>query len=159
MEILQQLGELFLSAVPTVLIVFVFYLFLRANFFAPLERAMTERTRRVEGARAEAQAAQAAAKEKLAAYQEAIKKARGQIYTEQEAARQAILDERAKLLRNARHSAEQTIHAAKKRIAGELATARAELEGQSASLAAEIARAILEPRPATPQPVPGGDVR
>src|SRR5207244_1337185 len=46
MEIVHQLGELFLQAVPTVLIVLLFYLFLRANFFKPLERVMTARLER-----------------------------------------------------------------------------------------------------------------
>ena len=45
MEILHQLGELFLEAVPTVVIVFLFYFFLRWAFFAPIQKAMAERTR------------------------------------------------------------------------------------------------------------------
>ena len=100
MDLIKQLGELFLQAVPTVIIVFLFYLFLRANFFKPIERILAERTARVEGARSEASAAQTAAQEKLNAYEEALKKARSGIYAEQEAARQAVLDERAKLIRS-----------------------------------------------------------
>src|SRR5437879_11380982 len=64
MEILSQLGELFLQALPTVIIVFLFYLFLRSNFFQPLERVLAERWARTEGARRAAEASQAAAQEK-----------------------------------------------------------------------------------------------
>ena len=41
------------------------------------------------------EAAQAAAAEKVKQYQEALRQARGQVYTEQEAARRKLLDERA----------------------------------------------------------------
>jgi F0F1-type ATP synthase membrane subunit b/b' len=147
MEILRQLAELFLQAVPTVVIVFLFYLFLRFSFFQPIERAMAERHARIEGARAKAAASLATAKEKQEAHREALKKARTEIYAEQEAARQAVLDERAKLLRERRNQAREEIHAAKERIAADFAAARAELEKQSPALASEIVRAILERRP------------
>ncbi len=124
MDILRQLGELFLQAVPTVVIVFLFYLFLRSAFFKPIERALDERNRRIEGARAEAAAALAAAKQELDAYNEALKKARGEIYLEQEAARQAALDERAKLLKAMRSRSQETVQMAKLRVAAELELGR-----------------------------------
>ncbi len=143
MEILHQLAELFLAAVPTVILVFLFYLFLRASFFKPLERVLAERAARTEGARREAQAAQLAAQEKFGVYHQALQRARAEIYSEQEAARRAALDERARLIRDSRHRANEEIRAAKDRIAKELASARAELERESPALAGEIARAIL----------------
>jgi len=65
MAILQQLGWLFLKSVPTIIIFLLFYWFLRANFFKPLERTLAERNARITKARAEAEAVQAAAKESL----------------------------------------------------------------------------------------------
>ena len=62
MEILRQLGDLFLQAVPTVIIVFLFYLFMRRAFFTPIQKAMAERSAKIEGARAEAGAVEAAAR-------------------------------------------------------------------------------------------------
>jgi F-type H+-transporting ATPase subunit b len=150
MEIVHQLGELFLQAVPTVLIVFLFYLFLRANFFKPLERVMAERHERTVGAQRAAEASQAAAQEKVRAYQEALQKARGEIYARQEAARQEMLAERVARIRESRGRASGEVRAAKERIARELAGARADLEGASAQLGDDIARAILQTRP--PQP-------
>lgn len=144
MEILHQLGELFIQALPTVVIVFIFYLFLRATFFGPLQRAMAERTRRIDGAKAEAAAAQAAAREELDRYHDALKKARAEVYAEQEAGRQAVLDERAKLLRALRARTLEMVQEAKARIAAETETARAEIEKQTPALAGQISKMILE---------------
>ena len=65
MEIINQLGELFLAAVPTVIIVFLFYLFMSWSFFKPMQRVLAERKKRAEGARTEAEASRVAAHEKL----------------------------------------------------------------------------------------------
>ena len=61
MEIFHQLGELFLNAVPTVVIVLLFYVFMRWAFFTPILKAMAERRAHIEGARAEAESAAQAA--------------------------------------------------------------------------------------------------
>jgi F0F1-type ATP synthase membrane subunit b/b' len=144
MDILRQLGELFLQAVPTVVIVFLFSFFLRWAFFGPIEKAMSERDARIEGARAEAAKLEAAAKQELDSYNEAVKKARRQIYAEQEQARQAVLDERARLLKAMRSRAQEEVDDAKKRITAEVAAARPQVERELPQLAAQIARAILE---------------
>src|SRR5438309_10468141 len=91
--IVHQLGELFLQAVPTVLIILLFYFILRAVFFKPLLAVMAERDSRTVGAQKAAEAAQAAAAQSVKQYQEALKQARGQVYVEQEAARKKLLDE------------------------------------------------------------------
>jgi len=143
MEILHQLGELFLEAVPTIVIVLLFYAFMRWAFFGPIQKAMAERAARIEGARAEAASVEAAAKQELDTYHEALRKARAEIYTEQEAARQAALDERAKLLKVMRSRSQEDVAAAKKRIAADVAAARAEIERQAPALANQIARMIL----------------
>jgi F0F1-type ATP synthase membrane subunit b/b' len=148
-EIVRQLGELFLQAVPTVLIILLFYFILRAIFFKPLLAVMAERDARTVGARKAAEAAQTAAIEKINQYQNALKQARGQIYAEQEAARKKVLDERAAVIKEARARATTHVAAGKERIAGELAAARREIEATVAQLSAEIARRILQspPRP------------
>src|SRR5260370_1778641 len=104
-EIVQQLGELWLQAGPTILISLAFYLMMRALFFKPLLKVMAERDARTAGARKAAQVAEAAAAEKVKQYQEALKRARAQLYSEQEAARRKLLDERAAVLKEARGKA------------------------------------------------------
>lgn len=151
-EIVHQLGELFLQAVPTVLIVLAFYLILRALFFKPLMAVMAERDARTVGARKAAEAAEAAAAEKVKQYQEALKKARAQVYGEQEAARKKLLDERAARLKDARSKAAARVAEAKEQTAKELAEALKELHSSVTQLAMEIARRVLQasPRPGGP---------
>jgi F-type H+-transporting ATPase subunit b len=151
-EIVLQLGELFLQAVPTVLIVLAFYLMMRTLFFKPLLAVMAERDARTAGARKAATAAEAAAAEKIKQYQEALKKARAQVYSEQEATRKKLLDERAALLKEARNKAAVEVAAGKERVAKELAAALQELKASVGQLAAEIARRVLQsaPRPGSP---------
>jgi F-type H+-transporting ATPase subunit b len=155
MEILHQLADLFLQAVPTVVIVFLFYLFLRWAFFTPIQKAMAERAAKIEGARAEAAAIEAEAAKDLQAYNEAMRKARAEIYAEQEAARQAVLDERARFLKAMRSRAIEDVNVAKKKIAAELAAASKEVANQADTLAREIAQLILE----NPSPMQGGASR
>ena len=142
-EIVRQLGELFLQAVPTVLIILLFYFILRAIFFKPLLAAMTERDARTVGAQKAAEVAQAAAVEKAKQYQDALKQARTQVYAEQEAARKKVLDERTAVTKEARAAATAQVATAKERIASEVAAARGEFKTTVAQLSAEIARRIL----------------
>jgi F-type H+-transporting ATPase subunit b len=153
-EIVRQLGELFLQAVPTVLIILLFYFILRAIFFKPLLAVMAERDARTVGAQKAAELAQAAAVEKIKQYQDALKQARTQVYAEQEAARKKVLDERTAVIKEARTAAAAQVAAAKERVAREVAAARREIEATVAQLSAEIARRILQP-----QGRPGGSVR
>src|SRR5260370_17771858 len=82
---------------------------------------MAEREARTVGAQKAAEAAQAAAGDKIKEYQNALKQARGQVYAEQEAARKKVLDERAAQLKDARMRASGEASAAKERIAADLA--------------------------------------
>src|SRR5713101_6492143 len=150
--IVTQLGELFLQAVPTVLIILLFYFILRALFFKPLLTVMAEREARTVGAQKASEAAQVAAADKVKQYQEALRQARGQVYAEQEAARKKLLDQRAAQIKDARTRAAGEVSAAKARVAAELAAACRDVEATIAQLSAEIARRVLQtpPRPGAP---------
>ena len=150
MEIINQLGELFLAAVPTVIIVFLFYLFMRWSFFRPMERVLSERRNRAEGARIEAEGSRVAAHEKLRTYTEALKKARTEIFTTQEVQRRRTLEERQATINAARATAQSALQEAKKGIVEDVKAARAELEQSKDSLAGEIAEAILAGHPSGP---------
>ena len=150
MEIVNQLGELFLAAVPTVIIVFLFYLFMRWSFFRPLQRVLSERRKRAEGAKSEAEASRVLANEKRRFYNEALKKARAEIFAEQETLRRRTLDERQAKINAARASAQSGLQEAKKDIATEVKAARVEMEQSSGDLANDIAEAILAGMPSGP---------
>ena len=104
-SLVHQIGELFLRAVPVALIVLVFYFVLRSLFFKPILAVMAEREARTLGAQKSAEAAQAAAAEKVRQYEEALRQAKAKVYAEQEAERKKLLDERAAVLKDARSKA------------------------------------------------------
>lgn len=143
MDILAQLKGLFLQASPTMVLVVVFYFFLRSQFFAPLAEAMAERSARIEGARKSAEGSRAEAAELERAYEEALRKARMEIYAELDGARRAALEERSNLIRAARERGMAAMRSSKDAIAQEAAAARARLEAESPELASEIVRMIL----------------
>jgi F-type H+-transporting ATPase subunit b len=143
-DLVHQLGELFLGAVPVALIVLVFYLVLRSLFFQPLLKVMAERDARTLGAQKSAEAAQAAAAEKIRQYEEALKQARAKVYAEQEAARKKLMEERAAFLKDARAKAAAEVNAGKQGIEKEFAAAKTELQATAAQLSVEIARRVLQ---------------
>ncbi len=65
-------------------------------------------------------------------HQDAIKRARNTVYAEQDKARLAILDERARLVRQAKERAAERVATAKDEIAVDAGLARAQLEAQTA---------------------------
>jgi F-type H+-transporting ATPase subunit b len=143
-DLVHQLGELFLGAVPVALIVLVFYLLLRSLFFQPLLKVMAERDARTLGAQKSAEAAQTAAAEKIRQYEEALKQARAKVYAEQEAARKKLMEERAAFLKEARAKAAAEVNAGKQGIEKEFAAAKKELQAMAAQLSVEIARRVLQ---------------
>jgi F-type H+-transporting ATPase subunit b len=145
MDLLHQLGDLFLAAVPTAILLFIFYLVLRWAFFLPLLQVMAKREALIEGAREESQSLAAGVQEKQRAYREGLRKARAEIFAEQEAARRVALDERVKVVREARNRANEQVQAAKVRLAEDIEAARKALDASGQELAEEVARAVLEP--------------
>jgi F-type H+-transporting ATPase subunit b len=143
-ELVSQLGELFLRAVPVALIVILFYFVLRSLFFKPLLAVMAERETRTLGAQKAAEAAQAAAAEKMKQYDEALRQAKAKVYAEQEAGRKKLLDERAAILKGARGKASAEVNKGKERVAKELLAAKKDIETTVSELASEIASRVLQ---------------
>jgi len=143
MGLMAQLKGLFLQAVPTIVLVLIFYFFLRSQFFGPLEHALEERARRTAGARREADEAIAAAQKARADYEGALRKARGELYAEQEAERRKALEKRAAAIRAARDQAVEFVRGRKAALDGEIAAAKKQIESESVALGGEIARAVL----------------
>jgi F0F1-type ATP synthase membrane subunit b/b' len=142
-NLVHQIGELFLRAVPVALIIIAFYFVLRSLFFKPILAVMAQREARTMGAQKSAEAAQAAATEKVRQYQEALRQAKAKVYAEQEAERKKLLGERAAILKEARAKASAEVGKAKERVAGELAAAKQEVESTASQLALEIAGRVL----------------
>jgi F0F1-type ATP synthase membrane subunit b/b' len=143
-SLVHQIGELFLRAVPVAFLVLIFYFILRSLFFKPILAVIAERDARTLGAQKSAEAAQAAAAEKIRQYEEALRQAKVKVYAEQEAERKRLLDERAAILKDARTKASAEVNTAKQRVAGELEAAKKDMEGMVSELAAEIADRALQ---------------
>jgi F-type H+-transporting ATPase subunit b len=141
----KAIGELLLSAVPTIIIflgLFAAYTFL---VHRPLQKILAERHAKTEGAVAKAQADIAGADAKTAEYEQRLREARAAVYKQQEARRKQHLEARAAVIAEARKAAEAKVKAAKTEIDAEAATAKASLGKQSEELAQEIIRAVLQP--------------
>lgn len=151
-SLVHQIGELFLRAVPVAIIVLIFYFVLRALFFKPILAVMAEREARTIGAQKSAEAAQAAAAQKIRQYEEALRQAKAKVYAEQEAERKKLLDERTAVLKEARNKASAEVAAAKQRVSGEFETAKQDIEVSASQLAAEIAGRALQVSPGPGSP-------
>lgn len=125
----------------------------------PMERVLTERHKRAEGARQEAEASRAAVQEKLRTYNDALRKARAEMFVKQEAARRIVLDERQAAVSAARAAAQHNLQEAKKALAAEVEAAHAQLKQSSNVLASEIAEAILAGGPSDSGRIPSGDAQ
>ena len=142
-DVLREILNLVISALPTTIIVFIFYLFAQAVFFRPINQVLAERAARTEGAKSDAARLDGLAQEKMGSYHRALDTVRTEIYSEQEAARRSVLDERAALLHENRARAAGRVRQAKERLETDLAAALGEVERESHRLAEEAARAVL----------------
>jgi F-type H+-transporting ATPase subunit b len=145
-EVLRSLGGLLLKAIPTFLIVVALHFCLKRMFFRPMAKVLEERYNATEGARKAAEESLARAAEKTAEYEAFLRAARGEIYKEQEEARQALRQEQVRAVAEARHSAEAAVKEASRQLAVELAAAKESLALQTGSLADRIADSVLHGR-------------
>lgn len=141
---LHDLGGLLLKAVPTIVLLLVVYVYLRWMFFGPLEKVLTERKQATEGTHEKAQALLAKADQTAAAIHDKLRKAREEIYQEQEAARRQWTSDQAAQIERTRLSARDMIHEAQAQLESEAAAAKRDLAATADSLAEEIARTLLE---------------
>jgi len=141
---LHDLGGLLLKAVPTIILLLVVYVYLRWMFFRPLEKVLSARKQATEGTHEKAEALLAKADQTAAAIQEKLRKAREEIYQEQEEARRQWASMQAAEIERARVSARDAIHQAQAQLESEAAAAKRELAATADSLAEEIARTLLE---------------
>ncbi len=144
-ETLHQLGELLLGAVPTVVLLTMLYVLYANIVHKPLQRVLAERRSKTEGAVEKSRADIAAAEARTAEYEQRLREARATVFHAQEARRQAAIQARATALADARSRAQVQVQAAKKDIEKDREAAQSALQGESAALAQEIVRRVLQP--------------
>jgi len=153
-QLLKQVGELLLGAVPTATILLLLYGAYTVLVGRPLHRILAQRRGLTEGAILKARADVAAAEARTAEYEERLREAKSAIFKAAEARRQAAQDARNAVLAQAREAAHQQIRAAQAAIEQEMTSARATLQAESDRLANQIIQAVLKPAGAIP--VAGG---
>src|SRR6266700_1277362 len=144
-ETLQQLGELLLGAIPTVLLLALLYALYTAIVHKPLQRVLQERRSKTEGAVEKSRADIAAAEARTAEYEQKLREARAVVFRAQEARRQAAMQARTNALNEARSKAQAQVQSAKQGIERDRAEAEKGLPDEAASLAHEIVRRVLQP--------------
>lgn len=145
-QTLQALGVILLKAIPTVCLLLLLHFYFKAVLFGPLEKVLKQREELTEGARKAAEQSLAAADQKQQEYEARFREARAEVYRAQEETRRLWLSDQAAQIGDARRRSEESVNAAKEQIATETTAARKTLTDSSASLADEIATAVLSQR-------------
>ncbi len=144
-QTLQQLGELLLGAVPTVILLALLYGLYTAIVHKPLQRVLAERRNKTEGAIEKSKADISAADARTSEYEQKLREARAAVFRAQETRRQAAVQARTNAVNQARTKAQAQIQAAKASIENDRAAAESGLQGEAAALAQEIVKRVLQP--------------
>ena len=142
-EIFQQLGALFIGAVPTMVLFIVLVLSYQFLVQGPLTATLKERRARTEGAQEDAQKAIALAEARVAEYADKLRAARSEVFRTREARVKQWNAERDAALDAARKAAGLKVNQAKAELEAEAAQARLAIQASAGDLARQVVRAVL----------------
>lgn len=145
-QTLQDLSAILIRAVPTIIILVILHLFLKAVLFGPIQKVLDERGKLTFGARKAAEDSLANAERKTQEYEARLRDAKAVVYKEQEETRRQWLEDQSTQVARAKSDAEGRVAIAKNEIHTEASAARATLERNSELLADEIATTLLTGR-------------
>ena len=144
-QTLQQLGELLLGSVPTVILLALLYALYTAIVHKPLRRVLEERRGKTEGAVEKSKRRYCRGGGAHRRIRTKVAGGAGGVFRAQEAKRQAVVQARSNALNEARTKAHAQVQAAKADIESDRAAAEKGLQGDVAALAQEIVRRVLQP--------------
>jgi F-type H+-transporting ATPase subunit b len=142
-EIIQQVGNLLLGAVPTILLFIVLVLAYQFLVQGPLTATLKERRARTEGAVEDAHKAIAQAEARAAEYASKLRQARAEVFKVREQRVKQWNAERDAALDAARKTAGLKVNQARIALEAEAAKARQSLQASAGDLAAQVVRAVL----------------
>jgi F-type H+-transporting ATPase subunit b len=148
---LQQLGELLLGSIPTILLLATLYALYTFLVYRPLTAVLAERRSRTQGAMEKARANIAAAEARTNEYEQRLREARQRVFRSLEMRRQKASQARSEAVNQARLRAQDQVKQAREVIEQDKQTAIAKLEGEAGRLASEIVRTVLRPVAAASQ--------
>ena len=141
--IIQELGNMFVGAVPTALLFIVLVLAYQVLIQGPLTATLARRRTLTEGAMEAAQKAVAEAEARAADYATRLRQARAEVYKAREQRVRQWNAERDAALEAARKAAGSKVAQAKSEIEAETATARKAIQSSASDLAGRVVRAVL----------------
>lgn len=142
---LQQLGQLLLGSIPTIILLAILYVVYTFLVYRPLTRVLAERRNRTEGAMEKARADIAAAEARTSEYEQRLREARQKVFKSLELRRQKASQARSEAVNQARLRAQEQVKQARETFEQDKRTAMAKLEGEAGRLASEIVRTVLRP--------------
>jgi F-type H+-transporting ATPase subunit b len=142
-QILNQLGELVLGSVPTmilfILLVAAYGLLVRQ----PLDRILAERRARTSGALEQARSAIAAAEAETAAYEEKLRAAKAEIFQARDQKLKQWNAEREAALAQVRRHMQERVRGARQEIEQSAQEARLQIVAMSDELSSRVINAVL----------------
>jgi F-type H+-transporting ATPase subunit b len=144
-KILQQLGDLFLGSIPTVIFFVILVIAYEILVRGPLDKVLAERRKRTSGAIEEARGALNAAEAETAVFEDKLRVARAEIFAGREQKLKQWSAERDQAVEQTRTVAQGRVREARQAIEASAAAARQQIESLSGELSAQILRAVLPP--------------
>jgi F-type H+-transporting ATPase subunit b len=141
--ILQQLGAMFVGAIPTTLLFIVLVVAYQFLVQGPLTATLKQRRALTEGAMEDAQKAIAEAEARAAEYAAKLRHARAEVYKVREQRVKQWNTERDAQLDAARKAAGVKVSQARAELEAEAAAARQTILGLAGDLAGQVVRAVL----------------
>jgi F-type H+-transporting ATPase subunit b len=142
-EVIQQLGELLLGSIPTLILFILLVLAYQFLVQGPLSRTLAERRARTSGAIENANKAVAAAAARTDDYAHKLRQARAELFRLREQRLQQWAHERDAVLDAARKKAVQRVLEAKVALEAEANDARKTLMAGADQLAEQVVRAVM----------------
>ena len=144
-QIKKQIGELLISAIPTMIGLLIVWTGYRYIVHGKLQKVLAQRHELTEGAIRRAQQEIATAEARTAEYEQRVREARAQIYQTQQAFRQRVMDQRQAALAQARQQATEMVKNARAALEKDTLAAKASLEQQANTLADQVIATVLRP--------------
>jgi len=142
-DIVQQLEQLLVGAIPTALLFIVLVLSYQFLVQGPLTAVLAKRRALTEGAMEDARKAIAEAESKAAQYADRLRQAKADAFKVRDQRLQQWSAERDAALDAARKSAGDKVRQAKSALDAEAAAARQSIQASIADLAGQAVRAVL----------------
>lgn len=143
MDIFQQLGDLVLGSVPTVIFFVALVVAYGLLVRGPLDNVLAERRARTSGAVEQARGAIAAAEAETTVYEDKLRSAKAEIFAMREQRLAVWQAERETVLKQVRETSSQQIEQARQTIETSAAQARSQVEAASGDLASRVLAAVL----------------